>query len=96
LTQLRWSMQNHRRFWTSSQTTTSRMHLKKMAESLGTVYACRWASRPKFSSWPDGCTSRGNCGYKFVYAENPSKTHWCDRTVSEHTCKILWRFHWKL
>jgi hypothetical protein len=36
LTQLRWSKQKRRRFWTPSQNTISRMQFK-MAETLGTV-----------------------------------------------------------
>jgi hypothetical protein len=40
LTQLRWSKQNHRRRWTPSLNTTSRMHLQN-AEALETVHTRR-------------------------------------------------------
>jgi hypothetical protein len=53
LTQVRWSRQNHGRYWRPSQEeTTSTMH-SKMAEELGTVHTCGRGLLPMWW-WPVG------------------------------------------
>jgi hypothetical protein len=71
LTQLRWPRQNHRRSWTPSQNTISRMNLKNGRRSgksahmrKGTTSRVTVGSKPKISLWPDGNISTGNDGYQ--------------------------------
>jgi hypothetical protein len=63
--QLRWQRQNHRQYWTASQSTTSRMQNCINARNgahtwKGTTSRVMVASKHKVSFWPDGSTSSGN------------------------------------
>jgi hypothetical protein len=71
---LNWSRQNCRQYWTSSQNTTPRLHLKNGSSSgngtyvwEGTVSRVMVASRSKVSFWPDISTSSRNYGLHNVF-----------------------------
>jgi hypothetical protein len=75
LTHWRWSRQNRRQYWTPSQNTTSKMHLKNGISAgkgayvqKGTTSRVMVASRPKVSFWPDGSTNPRNYGYQWYNA----------------------------
>jgi hypothetical protein len=72
LAQVRWSRQNRRQCWTSSQNRTSRMQLQNDRSAGNGAYAQKGttlrvmaASRPKVTFWPDSGTSTGNYGYEW-------------------------------
>jgi hypothetical protein len=72
MTQLKSSRQNHRRCWTPSQNTISRMHGRSVGNGAymgnGTTSRVMVASRPKVSFWPDSSNNPGNYGWIFVCA----------------------------
>jgi hypothetical protein len=76
LTQLRWSRQNHRRCWTSSQNMTSRTHLQNDRSicncahaQTGTTLRVMVANRRKISFLLEGGTSPWNYGWLFVFSQ---------------------------